>query len=142
MDFQARMAAAFRASPVCPAASTISPCTCSADYSGTGVALECSSKGLTDSQFSSILDTFLACGISPLTRLNANTNSLTKVPSQIVKFTSLWNVDLANNKITSMPAGAFSYPSATFLYIYLYSNQITSIPSDAFNSPSATSITL
>ena len=88
------MGAASRANPVCPQDTSIADCICSVDSSsGTGVALDCTGKLLTDSQFSSILDAFLVCGISPLSKLNAYNNSLTKILSQILKIASLWNLN-------------------------------------------------
>ena len=68
------MVAAIDENPVCPLASTISPCICSS--LGTGVKLDCSNQRLDDSQMSSILDAFLTTPISPLTSLLANDNSL------------------------------------------------------------------
>ena len=131
---------------VCPLNATIAPCSCSfAKSIGTGVALDCYNKGLTDAQMSNILNAFLSstAGISPLTKLNAQNNSLTKVPGQILKMTaSLWDINLACNKITSIPPGAFSSPSATNIGISLYSNQITSLPSKSFNLPSANTIAI
>ena len=138
---QAKQVASSRVgNPVCPSADAISPCSCKGNYLGDGVQLDCQSKELTDTQLSNILDAFLPCGISPLVSLSANINNLTRVPSQILKMNALAVVDFSNNKITSIPSGAFSSPSAQWVYIALRYNQIPSIPSDAFNYPSATTL--
>ena len=133
-----------RGAVVCPSASSISPCTCSAAYfDPNGLNLDCFNLGLSDSAMSSILDVFFNSNeISPLVQLYAPRNNLTEIPSQISKFNSIQKIDLNNNQITSIPSGSFSVPSATSVDINLSSNQITSIPSDAFNFPSATFVSI
>ena len=112
---------------VCPSPAAIAPCTCGSYLWGTGVKLNCYNQGLTDSQLSSKLNPFLSTGISPLLCLNAASNSLTKVPNLLPKFASLWIIDLSSNIITALPPGAFSYPLAKYLLVYLQFNQIQSI---------------
>ena len=127
-----------RGGVVCPSASSISPCTCHT-YDPDSVKLHCFNLGLSDSQMSKILNNFLNPNrTSPLVHLYAYNNNLTKIPSEISKFTSIQWIGLASNQITSIPSGAF-LSSATSFHINLESNQITSISSSAFNLPSATS---
>ena len=124
-----------RCAVVCPSASSISPCTCgSTSIDPNGLYLNCAKLGLSDSQMSSILDVLLnSNGTSPLVKIDASSNNLKEIPSQISKFNSIQKIDLSSNQITSIPSGAFSFSSATSVYIYLQSNQITSIEPNTFS---------
>ena len=126
---------------VCPSASSISPCTCSASsIDPNGLFLNCANWGLSDSKMNSILNVLTnSKGISPLVALDASSNSLTKVPSQISKFHS---IRLDFNQIKSIHSGAFNLTSASSVYINLWYNKITSISSGVFSFPSATSISI
>lgn len=44
-------------------------------------------------------------------------------------------IDLTGNNITSIPCGAFTYPSSLFVGVYLAYNQITTVPSCALSFP-------
>ena len=120
---------------ICPSASSISPCKCSASsIDPNGLFINCFDFGLSDSQMSSILDVLLnSNGTSPLVHLSGSYNNLKEIPSQISKFNSIQKIDLSSNQITSIPSGAFSFSSATSVYIYLQSNQITSIEPNTFS---------
>ena len=120
---------------ICPSASSISPCTCSASsIDPNGLYLNCRGSGLSDSAMSSILDVLLnSNGTSPVVRLDASYNNLTEIPSQISKLNSIQQISLYFNQITSIPSGAFNFPSATSVSIDLYDNQITSIAPNTFS---------
>ena len=94
---------------LCPPAATIAPCTCSSYLWGTGVELDCSNQGLSDSQLATKLNAFLPTTISPLLSLNAHGNSLTIVPVLLPKFASLWIIDLSI--ISNIPFGLFAVQS-------------------------------
>ncbi len=151
---------------ICPNLTSTSPCTCKKNaINVTSITIDCNSKNLNDSQMSRILDSFLSPGISSVYEIGAQFNRLTKVPSQISKFTSLsfvyldWNqissipvikflnttygsisISLQKNKITSIPLGAFSFPFVSSVFIVLSLNPIRVLPDGAFNFPSAVSV--
>ena len=81
---------------VCPSAADYAPCECSEYiYQPGTVFLGCSSKQLTDSRASDILDVFLTTpGVSPLVYLDLQYNQLTREPSQIKSFPQLERVYL------------------------------------------------
>ena len=125
-----------RCAVVCPSASSISPCTCgSTSIDPNGLYLNCAKLGLSDSQMSSILDVLLnSNGTSPLVHLDASSNNLKKIPSQISKFNSIQRISLDINQISSIPSDAFNFPSETYyVEIYLDFNQITSIAPNTFS---------
>ncbi len=133
----------------CPTASSIYPCTCSQYYRystepiSNRIALDCNKKNLTDSQVGAILNkVLLASGISPVIKIVAGFNQLTKIPPQISKFSTLSFVDFTYNQITSIPPKALHLLSSTSVNIDLTFNKITSISSGAFKFPSASQIKL
>ena len=127
---------------VCPPASAISPCTCAGSfYNANGFSLNCASLRLSDSQLSTILNVIInSNGISPLVELDASSNELTKIPSQISRLQSITTIALSQNQITAIPTGSFNYPSAPSMNMDLFSNKISSISSCAITIPNATSV--
>jgi len=133
---------------ICPSVTSIAPCFClsNAEYA-TRILVDCGQRSLNDLQFSSILDKFLAPGLSPVFEIRAHGNQLTKVPSQISKFPALSSVSFRDNRITAIPYGngtAFLKNNITNakIEIRLEMNQISSIPSGAFNFPFASSVSV
>ena len=120
---------------VCPLPADIVPCQC-AEYSGTAadgirISLDCSNQLLADSKVSSILDSFLRPGISPLGRVDLSLNRLTTVPDQIRQFPKLDYVSLFNNDILSIQPNAFNFLT-TLKWLYLDSNKLATISPGAF----------
>jgi hypothetical protein len=151
---------------VCPSTSVILPCSCSAStINPIGLAIDCASAGLSDSEMSYVLNAFLSPDISPVIELEALGNQLTQVPSQLSQFTSITTIDFSGdnhitsipvgsivsfatninmflyfNGLTTVPLGAFIFPNAESIYIGFNSNSITTIVPGAFNFPNASNI--
>ena len=137
----------------CPTPASISPCTCSqyTDLNGklsdNSIVIECESKDLNDEQMSSVLNTILfASKVSPVIKISASRNRLTKIPQHISEFPQLSIVELGGNKITEISCvvknpflnkNRFTNGSIT---IYLGSNEIANVPSGAFNFPYASKV--
>ena len=127
----------------CPSSSSISPCTCTMTSYNTS-RLNCNSQSLNDMQLSNILTAFLVptSDIAPLVEIDACCNQLTQIPDQISMFTSLANLILYSNQITSIPTKAFKSSLSASIEIDFHSNNITVIPSGSFNFSSSTSVTI
>ena len=134
------------------------PCVCLDGRDGLNLYVECSNHNLDDAKISSILNSFLAPGMSPLGALILTNNQLTKIPDQLKQFNQLTYVDLDKNKIPSLAAGALSLTAkigtinvgfnqlitiapGTFVgsygsgsYIGLYSNSLTRFESTVFQT--------
>ena len=158
---------------ICPSPTSISPCSC-IKFTGytpssisIGIKIACAGNNLSDSQMSSVLNTFLAPGLSPVQEISAPFNLLTKVPKQVSKFSALSVVDFGNNRISeiqfddgkpfltnrfkdariqislgsnqikNIPSGVFHLPFAYFVNINLTDNKIAFVPSNAFRFASA-----
>ena len=156
-----------QAAGVCPK-SSISPCSCVPE--GNNITIFCSGENLDDSKAISVLNAFLAPGLSPVTKIHMSSNKLTKVPLEVSKFPALLSLDfssnqigeipnnakeplfknrlttgriaisLTNNKIKTIPSGVFNFPSSKNVFVDLSGNQIASVPSDAFKFPSASEV--
>ena len=99
---------------ICPPATAYSPCSCD-EYKGNSATIElnCGGKNVDDTRMSAILDALLTTGgATPVASFNLWTNKLTRVPSQLPRFTQLVSVDLNSNTIRSLPTGAFMFPAA------------------------------
>ena len=93
----------------CPAAKSISPCICGASsLNENGIAIYCNKQSLTDTQMSTILNAFTAPGISPVIQFDASGNKLTIIPSLVSQCTTLVQIGLHYNQITSIPKGIFN----------------------------------
>jgi hypothetical protein len=108
------------------------PCICLDGRDGLTLYVECSNHNLDDTKISTILNSFLAPGISPLGGLILTNNQLTKIPDQLKQFTQLTYVDLDENKISSLTAGTLSF-TARIDAINLGFNQLTTIAPGAFD---------
>ena len=133
----------------CPTPASINPCTCSQYYKYSSepisnrIVIDCNKKNLTDSQMGIILNSvLLTSGVSPVIKIVAGYNRLTKIPTQISKFSALSFVDFTLNQITSIPPKAFHFLSSTSVIIDLSFNKITSISFGAFKFPSASHVEL
>ena len=118
---------------ICPPATVYSPCSCD-EYKGNSATIElnCGGKNVDDTRMSAILDAlFTTGGASPVASLNLWTNKLTRVPSQLPRFTQLVSVDLNSNTIRSLPTGAFKFTSS-LIDLYLESNLLAIVEPDAF----------
>jgi Leucine-rich repeat (LRR) protein len=120
---------------VCPPPADITPCHCE-EYSGTAadgirLSLDCSNQFLADSKVSSMLDSFLRPGISPLGKIDLTLNRLTTVPDQIRQFPKLDFVSLFNNEILSIQPNSFNFLT-TLKWLYIDSNKLETIASGAF----------
>ena len=121
----------------CPDSTSIAPCTC--NFSGkTGtlanktVELYCSDQNLGDSKISEILATFNSSpNVPPLRSLDLSYNSLTRVPKEILLFSSLAYVFLGGNEIRTVHSGAFNF-SLHLRQISLADNELTNIEPGAF----------
>ena len=128
----------------CPSSTSISPCTCDTVYYNNtlnGLSINCEFQNLTDSQLSNVLDVFLSPQyVSPVFRIKAYQNKLTRVPSQISHFKAAYTIDFSNNQITNISSFSGTIaPSNSMINIILTGNKITSIPSGIFNCASAAS---
>ncbi len=139
----------------CPTPSSISPCTCSqyADLNGklndNSIVIECESKGLNDEQISVVFNAFLfSTKVSPVIKINAASNRLTRIPQQISEFPHLSIVDLGFNKITEIPRtdkkpfvnqNRFKNGS---IFINLQFNEIVRVPSGAFYFPYSSDVSI
>ena len=127
----------------CPTnTNSFKPCGCKPWNSLRGVELDCRSRGLNDVKIIQVLNNFKPEKGSPLVSLNANSNSLTKVPAEISKFPSLSFISFYVNKIKSLPFNAFNLPDVKNISIILADNEIHSVAPGAFNFPSATDMTV
>ena len=120
---------------VCPPPDEISPCSCS-DLGGDGLTVQllCANLNLNDTTASDILNTMITWPrVSPLRRLEMQSNRLTKVPTQVTQFPLLNYIDLSSNAITSIESSAaFNFSVATLTYLSLKNNKITYIQDGAF----------
>ena len=105
-------------------------CAC-IDYGDGTIYINCASLSLTDSSASTILNAFLANGISPVSYLYIPSNQLTKVPDQVRQFTRLIGAEMPGNKITTLQANSFNF-NGKFARIYLPLNTLNSISAGAF----------
>lgn len=118
----------------CPNRITIAPCTCNLNDGtyGRTVELHCFNMKLGDSKISEILATFNSTpNVPPLSKLDLSLNSLTRVPKEILLFSSLAYVFLYANKIRTVHSGAFKF-SSRLREISLANNQLTNIEPEAF----------
>ena len=122
---------------VCPSAADYAPCECSEySYQPGTIFLGCSSKQLTDSRASEILDAFLTTpGVSPLVYLDLQYSQLTRVLSQIKSFPQLERVYIVFNSITSVDYNkAFNFTEGAYPLdgLTLHVNQLTTIAPGSF----------
>ena len=102
---------------------SILPCVCE-DYTDGSVGLYCENKGLDDIRTSQILKTFISnSNASLLKTLNLNSNSLTKVPKEILLFPQLDRVTLNRNQIHSVKSNSFKFVTP-LKDLYLERNQM------------------
>lgn len=70
-----------------------------------------------------------------------DSNKITSISKDSFNFTfnvgDTVYIDLSRNGITTIPCGAFNYPSLESVYVHLHYNQIKTVPSCTFNFPSA-----
>ena len=110
---------------ICPKSTSITPCSClSYDTNNNSTRIDCYNKTLNDLKLSSILNAFLATGLSPVIYINASYNQLNTIPNQISKFPSLSVVNLSFNKISLLSAGAFNLTKATYVEVVLNNNSM------------------
>lgn len=112
---------------ICP--SDVTPCECSDRGDGT-LNLDCYNRGLSQETASTILQSFLQPGISPLSWLNLVMNGLTAVPPEIVQFSELRELGLNLQTIQMIQPNTF--PSS-LIYLDLSANELTSIAPGALN---------
>ena len=144
--FKVVLAATASSQVVCPTV-TSSKCTCGpAQNSDPNAGLRLYCKGLNDAEISSTLKAFATTNVSSSlvellvfgSQSDNNPIALTKVPVEILKFESLSWIELSNNKISSIPPGAFNFPNVKQSKVFLRNNEIESIYYDAFSFSSAT----
>ena len=102
---------------------SILPCVCE-DYTDGSVGLYCEDKALDDARTSEILNTFISTSNASLLKtLNLNSNSLTKVPKEMLLFPQLDRVTLSKNQIHSIKAISFKFV-VPLKDLYLDGNQL------------------
>ena len=122
---------------ICPDSSVVSPCICGDNGDGT-VSLNCFARNVNDDRVSTILDSFLSAGITPLGYLNLGYNPMTHIPSQIPSFKQLFTVGLGSNELTIIKSKAFNF-NAPLDLLDLRINSISTIEPGAFQGKYANS---
>jgi hypothetical protein len=122
---------------ICPDSSVVSPCVCGDNGDGT-VSLNCFARNVNDDRVSTILDSFLSDGITPLGYLNLGYNPMTKIPSQIPSFKQLFTVGLGSNELSIIKSKAFNFNVPLDL-LDLRINSISVIEPGAFQGKYANS---
>jgi len=120
----------------CPPNADISPCSCGGiaftNETDQLLIISCNSKNLDDAKAKLVIDALLSNpNIDPVRALGFFNNSLTKVPDKLSQFPELENVNLAMNRIRSVPTGAFNFKKPLRV-LDLGENEIDTISQDAF----------
>lgn len=89
---------------------------------------------LDDDDCSRILDWIATASNATLVNLYLSNNNLTKIPSQISKFSAIENIWMSNNRITTLPTNAITIAYIIrYFNIFLDGNEIHTIEPNAFN---------
>ena len=120
---------AFRCACLTSSSDSSSPCSCLLGNNNK-LTLSCPGKRLSDASISTVLDQ--ASATLPIDTVDFSRNALTKVPTKLVSFSTLENVNLASNKITYIARGDLPL-RAKIIKLDLTYNKITSIQDYAFS---------
>ena len=83
--------------------------------------LFCEERNLDDDKASKILDAFLNTpGVNPLGIVLFSANQLTRIPDQLRYFNKLSNVELNNNRISSIEPGTFVFGTQILIKHFLF----------------------
>ena len=103
------------------------------------VGLNCSRLNLDDDATSEVLDRVLSECQSTLLELRLPLNQLTRVPDQVARFERLGHIALGSNRIQTIPWGVFNFENG-LRYLDLQNNSLSSIEAGALHFPSGISI--
>ena len=106
---------------LCPKAENVSPCLCMHNQEDDTAFLFCEERNLDDDKASKILDAFLNTpGVNPLGIVLFSANQLTRIPDQLRYFNKLSNVELNNNRISSIEPGTFVFGTQILIKHFLF----------------------
>ena len=110
----------------CPTyAVDIAPCICGAVSDGSStLGIDCANKGLGDADMETIVKNIPAT--TPLSALNLQNNSLTRIPANLPQFTQLKNFIVSQNNISAVNENDVTL-TANVTNLDLSSNKITKI---------------
>ena len=122
------------------------PCICSTFYlnpqnsATSAYAIECSSKRMTDTSLTAILDNLNSLSDDArtyLSRLDLSNNRLTRIPENLNIFQNLKAVNFDYNGINTLFPGTFNFTAAQFREISLLGSKLKSIEPGAFQGTRA-----
>ena len=119
----------------CPSTDLIDPCTCAgSSYTGK-VDIVCAGKTIGDDRMKSIISNIPAT--TPIGKLDLSNTSLTQVPQGLTNLTTISELFLVANQITTIRSGELKLsPSALFVLDLSNNTQLATIEKDSLPSKS------